>query len=201
MSPFRSLIRSPVSYTLTNQSLTVPLLTTTVHSWNFVQVTSPSLCLVWGLQQICPKVLKVVHMQHFFIYVWKPSEQFGSGHLYPSIFPDLLAPNPVKFSAMLSVEYSQCTRAYTLSWTDTIDVSPVQMDFSMIAQRMAKDNCSPNLISTKRWWALFWLPWLTVHLYVGLLRSNGISRTLSTRTCVHIIFHFRPAWLPSVDFI
>lgn len=33
--------------------------------------------------------------------------------------------------------------------TDTIDVSPVQMDFSMIAQRTAKDNSSPNLIQPK----------------------------------------------------
>lgn len=138
---------------------------------------------------------------HFFTQVWKPRDQFGSGRLYPSVFPDFLALNPLKFSAALSMEYSQYAGAYTLSWTDTIDVSPVQMDFSMIAQRMAKDNCSPNLISTKRWWALFWLPWLMVHLYVGLLWSNGISQAWSACTCVHIIFHFRPAWLPSVGFI
>lgn len=86
--------------------------------------------------------------------------------------------------------------------TDTIDVSPVQMDFSMIAQRTAKDNSSLNLISTKRWWALFWLAWLTVRLYVGLLRWNVISWALSARTSViALLFHFRPIWIPSVLFM
>lgn len=157
-----------------------------------------------------------VHLGHCFWLYW--SNESGphatlfylylktkqSGRLWSPLsfhLGDLLGPSLLKASAVLSVESSLYTRAYTLSWTDTIDVSPVQMDFSMIAQRTAKDNCSPNLISTKRWWALFWLPWLTVRLHVDLLRSNGISLALSARLYVHIIFHFRPPWLPSVGFI
>lgn len=134
-------------------------------------------------------------------YSYLKSDDFGALHLYPPIFPDLLAPHPLRALAAPSVEHSPHTRANTLAWTDTIDASPVLMDFSMIAQRTAKDNCNPGLISTKRWWALFWLPWLTVRLYVGLLRSNGISQVLSTHTCVHDIFDFRPVWFPSVAFI
>lgn len=120
------------------------------EDWNSAQVTSPCQCLVWGWQQICPKVLKVVHMQHFFYSYLKPKWSVClTRHLYPSIFPDLLAPHPLRASAALSVEYSLHTTANTLAWTDTIDASPVLMDFAMIAQRMAKDNCSPSLIQPK----------------------------------------------------
>lgn len=78
------------------------------------------------------------------------SDDFGSLHLYPSVFPDLLAPRPLRALAPPSVEHSLHTRANALACTDTIGASPVLMDFSMIAQRTAKDNCHPGLISTKR---------------------------------------------------
>lgn len=141
------------------------------------------------------------HATLFLIHIQKASDELlaSSGHFYPIIFPNLLVPNAGRASAVLSV-VCLCTKAYTLSRSDTIEVCPVQMEFSMIAQRTAKDNCSPNLISTKRWWALFWLPWLTACVYVGLLRSNGISPALSARTCLSILFFIlglfdSPVWV------
>ncbi len=77
-----------------------------------------------------------------------------------------------------------CHSTYKLLRTDTISTSPVQMDFSVIAQRTAKDNLHLNLISTQRWWALFWLAWLAVCVYLGLLWPNVISRAESVCVCV-----------------
>ncbi len=90
---------------------------------------------------------------------------------------------------------------YKLLRTDTINASPVPMDFSMIAQRTAKDNLSLNLISTQRWWALFWLAWLAVCVYLGLLWPSVISRAVSACTCVCICASLSLFRLPSESFI
>lgn len=90
----------------------------------------------------------------------------------------------------------------TYKWTDAINASPVRMDFSVIAQRTAKDNLSLNLISTQRWWALFWLAWLTVGVHLGLLGPNVISRAVSACTCACecvCICQFRSLWTPLWD--
>lgn len=145
----------------------------------------------WDMQQICPKVLKVVHMQQFLWYFKNQVISFGCGHFYPHSVPDLGA--QILWGPRPGCQFNTaCVQVRMLLCTDTTDVSPVQMDFSMIAQRTAKDNSSPNLISTKRWWALFWLAWLTVRLYVGLLRSNVISWALSacTSVCELLRLHF-----------
>ena len=74
-----------------------------------------------------------------------------------------------------------CHSTYKLLWADAISSSPVRnwFFFFVIAQRKAKDNLSLNLISTQRWWALFWLAWLVVCIYLGHLWPTAIPRAAS----------------------
>lgn len=157
-------------------------------SWEQAQSRSHHQVGIWS--EICSRsVQKWSTCNKFFVIFKKPSDLFGCGHFYPHSVPDLEA--QILWGPRPRCQFNTaCVQVRMLLCTDTIDVSPVQMDFSMIAQRTAKDNSSPNLISTK-WWALFWLAWLTLRLYVGLLRSNVISWALSACMSVRELLRLR----------